>query len=108
MPAVFLASALFGLYHFAHSPRFNQPETVMFLAGIALFTSAWWFLSRDLYGTAVLHNFFAVTGVLAVLKAGGVVPAQPQLAMPVLITAAGATIVVILSAVLARGRAVKG
>jgi hypothetical protein len=106
--AVFLASALFGLYHFAHSPPFNQPQMVIFLAGIGLFTSAWWFLSGDFYGTVVLHNFFAVTGVIAALKAAGAVPAQPQLAIPILVTAAGATIVVIFARVIARRRASKG
>jgi hypothetical protein len=56
----------------------------------------------------VLHNFFAVTGVIAALKAAGAVPAQPQLAIPILVTAAGATIVVIFARVIARRRASKG
>jgi len=39
------------------------------------------------YGTSVFHNFFGVTGVLAALKAGGLVPERPELAVPLVITA---------------------
>lgn len=93
-----VASALFGVYHFAHSAPFNEPKMVLFLSGIGLATSAWWFASRDVYGTAVFHNFFGVTGVLAALKAGGLVPDQPELAVPLVVTA-----LVALSAVLVPG-----
>ena len=82
-----VASVLFGIYHFAHSAPFNQLGMVVFLSGIGLATSAWWFASRDVYGTAVFHNFFGVTGVLAALKAGGLVPDQPELAVPLVVTA---------------------
>lgn len=81
------ASVLFGLYHFAHSPPFNELRMVLFLTGIGLATSLWWFASRDVYGTAVFHNFFGVTGVLAALQAGGRVPEQPTLAVPLVVTA---------------------
>jgi hypothetical protein len=86
-----VASALFGLYHFAHSAPFNEPRMVLFLSGIGLATSAWWFASRDIYGTAVFHNFFGVTGVLAALQAGGLVPERPELAVPLVVTALVAT-----------------
>lgn len=71
------ASALFGAYHFAHSPPFNEPRMVVFLAGVGLATSAWWLASRDILGTAVFHNFFAVTGVLGALEGGALAPAAP-------------------------------
>ena len=86
--AATVASVLFGAYHFAHSAPFNQPGMVLFLTGIGFVTSLWWFLSRDVYGTAIFHNFFGVTGVLAALKAGGLVPEEPRLAIPLLATAA--------------------
>jgi hypothetical protein len=92
LTAAAVASVLFGVYHFAHSPPFNQFGMVVFLTGIGFATSIWWFASRELYGTAVFHNFFGVTGVLAALKAAGQVPAQPQLGVPVLVTAGVVTV----------------
>jgi hypothetical protein len=89
------ASVLFGAYHFAHSAPFNQVGMVVFLSGIGLATSIWWFASRDVYGTAVFHNFFGVTGVLAALKAGGLVPEQPELAVPLVVTALVATAAIV-------------
>lgn len=85
--AAALASVLFGVYHFAHSPPFNELRMVAFLTAIGLVTSLWWFASRDVYGTAIFHNFFGVTGVLAALKAGGLVPGRPELAVPLVATA---------------------
>jgi len=81
------ASVLFGVYHYAHSAPFNEFRMVAFLTGIGFVTSLWWFVSRDVYGTSVFHNFFGVTGVLAALKAGGLVPERPELAVPLVITA---------------------
>jgi hypothetical protein len=48
------------------------------------------------YGTAVFHNFFGVTGVLAALKAGGLVPEQPTLAVPLVATAAVVALAVLI------------
>jgi hypothetical protein len=98
--AALAASVLFGVYHFAHSAPFNEPRMVAFLAGIGLVTSVWWFASRDVCGTAVFHNFFAVTGVLAALQAGGLVAERPGPAIPLWITAVVATIALVLPAVL--------
>jgi hypothetical protein len=86
------ASLLFGVYHFAHSAPFNEPRMVAFLTGIGLVTSLWFFVSRDVYGTAVFHNFFAVTGVLDALLAQGLVPEHPEPAIPLWITALVATL----------------
>jgi hypothetical protein len=98
--AALVASALFGAYHLAHSAPFNEPRMVAFLAGIGLVTSLWWFASRDVYSTAVFHNFFAVTGVLAALQAGGLVAERPALALPLWITALAGTIALVVPAVL--------
>lgn len=73
-----IASLLFGVYHFAHSPPFNEPRMVAFLTLVGLATSLFWLVSRDLLGTAVFHNFFGVTGVLAALEAGGKLPALAE------------------------------
>ena len=45
--AAIVASALFGLYHYAHSPPFNTIEMVSLLAVVGLMTGAFFFLSRD-------------------------------------------------------------
>jgi hypothetical protein len=94
--AAIAASVLFGVYHFAHSAPFNELRMVAFLTGIGLVTSLWWFASHDVYGTAVFHNFFGVTGVLAALKAGGLVPEQPTLAVPLVATAAVVALAVLI------------
>ena len=90
--AATVASVLFGAYHYAHSAPFNEYRMVAFLTGIGFVTGLWWFASRDVYGTAVFHNFFGVTGVLAALKAGGHVAAEPSLAIPLLVTALVVTV----------------
>lgn len=77
-----VASLLFGLYHFAHSPPFNEIRMIAFLTAVGLATSLFWLVSRDILGTAVFHNFFGVTGVLAALEAGGrAPPAEPALSL---------------------------
>lgn len=76
------ASVLFGLYHFAHSPPFNEVRMVAFLGAIGLATSAFWLVSRDLLGTAVFHNFLGVTGVLGALEAQGkAAPSAPDISL---------------------------
>lgn len=95
--AAVTASLSFGLYHFAHSAPFNQPEMVAFLCGIGLVTSAWWFISREVYGTAVFHNFFALTGVVAALAARRLIPGEPALAIPSLAVAAAALLLLLLA-----------
>ena len=90
--AATVASVLFGVYHYAHSAPFNEFRMVAFLTCIGFVTGLWWFVSRDVYGTSVFHNFFGVTGVLAALQAGGLVPERPELAVPLVITALIATL----------------
>jgi hypothetical protein len=90
-----VASVLFGVYHFAHSAPFNEVGMVLFLTGIGFVTSLWWFVSRDAYGTAIFHNFFGVTGVLAALRAGGHLPEHPTLAVPLVAMAGVATLALV-------------
>lgn len=81
--AAVLASGLFGLYHFAHSPPFDTWPMVALLASVGLLTSAFFFLSRDVYATIAFHNFLAVYGVLQALagndKLGSYQTLQPPL-----------------------------
>lgn len=54
---------LFGIYHFAHSPPFNQPNMVLFLMIPAILTSVLYFIGREIYSTIIIHNFLALIGV---------------------------------------------
>jgi hypothetical protein len=55
---------LFGVYHFAHSAPFNEVRMVFFLMIPAIATSLFYFFGRNLYATAILHNFLGLYGVL--------------------------------------------
>jgi hypothetical protein len=81
---IFLSSILFGAYHFAHSPPFNQLTMVAFLSIIGLVTSLVYFIGRDLYATMVFHNFFGVIGVMQSLSASGLLSAYSQPLLPVI------------------------
>lgn len=82
--AALVASVLFGLYHFAHSPPFDMLPMVLFLMGIGLVTSAFFFVSRDAYATIVFHNFLGTVGVLQALKAAGDLARYAEWRFPVI------------------------
>lgn len=60
-----ISTVVFGLYHFAHSAPFNQPQVVFFLVLPGILTGIVYFLGRNLFATIVFHNFQALFGVLA-------------------------------------------
>ena len=82
-----LASALFGAYHFAHSAPFNTLQMVLLLSVVGLFTSAFFFLSRDIAGTIVFHNFLGTFGVVQALSAANALSSLEQLEPPLIVTA---------------------
>ena len=59
-----LGAALFGLYHFAHSPPYDTWPAVASLTGIGLLTGAFFLVSGDVYGTILLHSGLATVGVM--------------------------------------------
>lgn len=84
--AALVASVLFGLYHFAHSPPFNSWSTVALLTGVGLVTSVFFLVSRDVVGTVLFHNWLGVLGIVGALEEAGAlgafsVPQPPLLAM---------------------------
>ncbi|MFZ1104806.1 MAG: hypothetical protein WAN86_18480 [Hyphomicrobiaceae bacterium] len=91
--AAVIASVLFGAYHFAHSPPFNTIGMVAFLSVIGLVTSLFFFVSRDVYGTIVFHNFMGAFGVVNALAAKGQLQAMTELQPWLLATAAMAALV---------------
>jgi hypothetical protein len=59
-----VATILFGVYHFAHSPPFNQLSTVLFLMIPGALTSIVFFVGRNIYATIIFQNFQALLGVM--------------------------------------------
>jgi hypothetical protein len=102
--AALVASFLFGVYHFAHSPPFNTPGFVLFLMAIGLVTSLFFFILRDVYGTIVFHNFFGVFGVLQSLEASGNLVSFERPVPPLLVMAAVAVTLLVATHVLWLGR----
>lgn len=82
-----IASVLFGLYHFAHSPPFNQPGMVAFLALFGVVTSLVYFIGRDIYATMVFHNFFGSLGVMQSLATAGILSTYAVPRYPIIGTA---------------------
>lgn len=58
-----VSTAVFGVYHFAHSPPFNQPSMVIFLMIPATLTSLFCYIGREMYSTITTHNSLALVGV---------------------------------------------
>lgn len=98
--AALIASVLFGVFHFAHSPPFNTVGTVVFLSAIGLVTSAFFFISRDVYGTITFHNFQGIFGVIGALEASGNLASFERPMIPVLIMAVVAVALLIAAHVL--------
>ncbi len=69
--AATVSSILFGVYHFAHSPPFNNPAMVALLTIVGLVTSIVFFVSRSVYAATVLHTFLGVFGVAQALAGAG-------------------------------------
>jgi hypothetical protein len=59
-----VATILFGVYHFAHSPPFNQLNTVLFLMIPGTLTSIVFFVGRNIYAAIIFQNFQALFGVM--------------------------------------------
>ena len=82
-----LASVLFGVYHYAHSAPFNTAQMVLLLSVVGLATSAFFFVSRDIAGTIVFHNFLGTFGVVQALSAANALSTLEQLQPPLIVTA---------------------
>jgi hypothetical protein len=98
--AALIASVFFGVYHFAHSPPFNQVPLVVFLSVIGLLTSLFFFVSRDVYGTISFHNFLGITGVIGALDASGNLTSFERPIIPLLVMALVAVALLIAAHVL--------
>jgi hypothetical protein len=91
-----VAAAAFGVYHFAHSPPFNSPAVVAFLAGVGVLTGVFFLAARDVYGTIAFHNWLGVVGVARATEAAPPDPAGGQLQPALLCMAAAALVTLVL------------
>src|SRR5215208_4604151 len=85
--AAIIASVLFGVYHFAHSPPFNTIPLAVILSVVGLLTSVFFFVSRDVYGTIAFHNFSGILGVIRALEASGNLSVFERPIIPLLVMA---------------------
>jgi hypothetical protein len=95
------ASVLFGLYHYAHSPPFNQTSVVLFLMLPSIATAVTYFLGRDIYAAVIVQNFIGIVGVLAGLP-NLEIYRQPMVPIYALSAVSVAALVISLSATLKR------
>jgi hypothetical protein len=70
---------------------------VALLTVVGLATSAFFFISRDVYATILFHNFLALFGVVRALAASGELDAFAAVQPPLLMTALAAVAVLALS-----------
>jgi hypothetical protein len=96
-----VASIFFGLYHYAHSPPFNQTNMVLFLMIPSVATAVTYFVGRSIYAAIIVQNFMGIIGVTAGLP--DLEPyRQPMIPIYVLSAASVAALIVSLSVVLGR------
>jgi hypothetical protein len=95
------ASVLFGVYHYAHSPPFNQTSMVLFLMLPSIATAVTYFLARDIYAAVIVQNFMGIVGVMAGLPDLEAYR-QPMIPVYALSAASIAALVVSVSIILAR------
>jgi hypothetical protein len=95
--AVVVAALAFGVYHFAHSPPFNTVSMVLLLSGVGVATGLFFLLGRDLYSTIVLHNAFAVRGVIQALADSGNLDRYATPQVPLIATAIAAVAVLVIA-----------
>ncbi|WP_159593819.1 CPBP family glutamic-type intramembrane protease [Chelativorans xinjiangense] len=98
--AAVIASVLFGIYHFAHSPPFDTIGMVALLTAVGLLTSAFFFASRDVYATIAFHNFLGVYGVVQALVAADKLGGFAAPRVPLLATAIVSLLILIAADVL--------
>ena len=95
--AVMSAALAFGLYHFARSPPFNTLPMVLMLSAVGVATGIFFFPGGDLYSTIVLHNAFAMRGVIQALDESGNLDRYASLQLPLLATAIAAVVVLVIA-----------
>src|SRR5215204_669789 len=95
------ASVLFGIYHYAHSPPFNETTIVLFLMLPSIATAVTYFLGRNIYAAIIVQNFMGIFGVMSELP-NLEVYRQPMVPIYALSAISVAVLVISLSVILKR------
>ncbi|MBX0297234.1 hypothetical protein [Haloarcula nitratireducens] len=82
-----ISAALFGVYHFAHSPPFNTIKMVGLLTVVGVGTGLIYFVGGSFYGALVFHNFMALYGIVSSLAEAGQLGTYQQPLVLLLVTA---------------------
>lgn len=101
------ASTLFAVYHYAHSPPFNQTGMVLFLLLPSIATAVTYFLGRDIYAAVIVQNFMGIVGVMLGLPDLEAYR-QPMVPTYALSAASVGTLVVAVSVILAKATKISG
>lgn len=94
LAGILAASISFGIYHFAHSPPFNQINMVFLLTIVSFATGIVYFIGRDIYAAIVFHNTLALFGVMQALERSGNLISYSQPVYP-LITMALVSLIIL-------------
>ena len=70
---------------------------VLLLSAVGVATGIFFFLGGDLYSTIVLHNAFAMRGVIQALDESGNLDRYASLQLPLLATAIAAVVVLVIA-----------
>ncbi len=100
LAGILAASFSFGIYHFAHSPPFNQVKMVILLTFISFATGIVYFFGRDIYAAIVFHNTLALFGVMQALEKSGNLITYSQPLYPLIVMAFISVIILAASDVL--------
>lgn len=100
LAGILAADILFGFYHFAHSPPFNQVGMVLFLMIPGFLTCLVYFFGRNIYATIIFQNFFGVFGIMQALEKSDKLITYSQPLFPVLGMAFASLIILIGSDIL--------
>lgn len=84
LAGILASSISFGIYHFAHSPPFNQLNMVLLLTFISLATGLVYFFGRNIYAAIIFHNTLALFGVMQALEKSGNLVAYSQPIYPLI------------------------
>lgn len=93
LAGILAASISFGIYHFAHSPPFNQVNMVLLLTFISFATGMVYFFGRNIYAAIIFHNTLALFGVMQALEKSGNMITYSQPIYPLIAMALGSVII---------------
>jgi len=108
LAGIIAASFSFGIYHFAHSPPFNQVNMVLLLIFISFATGMIYFFGRNIYAAIIFHNTLALFGVMQALEKSDNLITYSQPIYPLIVMAIISVIILAASDIIFIRRKVEG